>query len=210
MGVGLIGGSLGLALRERGIAKTVVGIGRNPKRLALAKRKGAVDSVTINWKEGISCADLVVICTPVSQIIPIVKELQKYFSANCIVTDVGSTKKAIVEGNENILRKRSKDNIYFIGSHPMAGSEQFGIEAARKDLYMGSLCMVTPTKRSHLQAVNKLKKMWKAIGCNVIEITPDSHDKCVAAVSHLPHVLASALVNTIFRLDKNTDTTQPN
>ena len=201
IGVGLMGGSLGLALRERGIAKSVIGLGRNPTRLAHAKKKGAIDQGTTDWKSGVSQADLVVICTPVGKILPILKELMSYFPDGCLITDVGSTKKTIVEGAEKILRQR-KNKVFFVGSHPMAGSEQYGIEAAKKDLYNGSLCLVTPDKKSNRKAVSRIEKLWESIGCRVLEISPDSHDQSVAAISHFPHIVAASLVNTIAGLDK--------
>jgi prephenate dehydrogenase len=201
VGVGLIGGSLGWALRDREIAKSVIGLGRNPARLALAKKKGAIDFGTTDWKSGVSEADVVVICTPVGKILPIIRELSTHFREGCLVTDVGSTKKSIVEGAEKIFRSR-KNEVFFIGSHPMAGSEQFGIEAAKKDLYEGSICLVTPTVNSPEKEIHRIEKLWKSVGCRVFEISPELHDQSVAAVSHFPHIIAASLVNTVARLDK--------
>lgn len=201
VGVGLIGGSLGMALQERGIAKSVIGLGRNPVRLALAKKKGAIDQGTTDWKSGVSKADLVVICTPVGKILPILKELSSYFPDGCFVTDVGSTKETIVEGAERIFRQR-KNKIFFVGSHPMAGSEQYGIEAAKKDLYDGSLCLVTPSRNSNRKVVSQIEKLWESVGCRVLKISPELHDESVAAISHFPHVLAAVLVNTVAQMDK--------
>ncbi len=201
VGVGLIGGSLGWAIRERGIAKSVIGLGRNPQRLALAKKKGAIDKGTIDWNTGVSNADLVVLCTPVGKILPILKELASHFPVGCLVTDVGSTKNSIVEGAEKILRSR-KNEVFFIGSHPMAGSEQFGIEAAKKDLYEGSLCLVTPAENSQRREIQRIEKLWKSVGCRVLKISPVLHDQSVAAVSHFPHIVASSLVNTVAQMNK--------
>jgi len=202
IGVGLMGGSLGLALRKNGMAKSVIGLGRNSTRLAQAKKKGAIDQGTTDWKSGVSKADLVVICTPVGKILPILKELVGHFPDGCLITDVGSTKKSIVKGAEKILRHR-KNKVFFIGSHPMAGSEHYGIEAAKKDLYNNSLCLVTPDKSSHQKAVRRIKKLWESVGCRVLKISPEIHDESVAAISHFPHVLAASLVNTVARMDKH-------
>ena len=200
IGVGLMGGSLGLALKEQGLVKKVIGLGRNPDKLNLAKKRGAIDLGTTDWKSGIAHAEIVIICTPVGLILPIIRQLFNDFPEGCIVTDVGSTKKTIVYGAEKILKKR-KGEVYFVGSHPMAGSEQFGIESAQKDLYKKSICLVTPIKTSNSKAVNNIKKLWESVGCHVLEISPEKHDQAVAVVSHLPHILATTLVNTIARLN---------
>lgn len=189
IGVGLIGGSLGMAARERGLAERVVGVGRSAERLQIALQRGAVDEVTTSLQEGVSGADMVVVCTPVGLILPTIRLFQQWLSEGCVVTDVGSVKGAIVQQATELLGER------FVGGHPMAGSEQTGVHHARADLFVGSTWALTPTDRTDEDAVRKVTALAEGVGAQVILADPEEHDRAVALTSHLPHAVALALMH---------------
>ncbi|MDP2682147.1 MAG: prephenate dehydrogenase/arogenate dehydrogenase family protein [Deltaproteobacteria bacterium] len=193
IGVGLIGGSLAIILREKGIAKNIVGIGRGLKNLETAKKLGVVDSYTQDVREGVKGADLVVVAIPVASIARVIKEALPSLKKGAIVTDVGSVKKIIVDEIEKIL----PDTIHFIGGHPIAGTENAGVEAAFPTLFQKRRCILTPTKKTNKAALKKVKKLWEIAGSEVILMDADKHDKILAVVSHLPHVVVYSLVNTV-------------
>lgn len=190
LGVGLIGGSIGLALRQRNLAQNVVGIGRSPASLRVARRVGAVSSTTTDVARGVADADLVVICTPVELIVEHVKQVARACQRQVLITDVGSTKSEIVEKLDGELPEHAR----FIGSHPLAGGERTGAAEARVDLLEGRPVVITPTKSSPAADCRELADFWQALGANVISMTPAKHDRAVADISHLPHLMASALV----------------
>jgi prephenate dehydrogenase len=189
VGVGLIGGSVGLALRERRLARTVVGIGRRAASLRKAKQHGAVTETTTNLPRGVAKADLVVVCTPVEKIVEQVRQAAEHCPAGALITDAGSTKATIVVALDDELR----DGVAFVGSHPLAGSEKVGPEAARADLFDGRLVVITPTRRTQPKHVSQIEQFWQSLGARVVCMSPQAHDEAVAATSHLPHLLASAL-----------------
>ncbi|MDO8585704.1 MAG: prephenate dehydrogenase [Armatimonadota bacterium] len=191
VGVGLIGGSLGMAARARGLTKRVIGIGRNEARLDRAKQLNAIDSYTLDRSQGVAEADLVVVCTPVRDIVPNIKAFAGSLKEGAIVTDVGSTKAEVVSGAEAVLGAGP----HFVGGHPMAGSEASGVEAARPDLFEGAAYIITPTDRTNLSAMRKMLKFAKAIGARTIVMSPEEHDYATALVSHVPHVLAAAALS---------------
>ncbi len=193
IGVGLIGGSLAIIMREKGIAKNIVGIGRGLKNLETAKKLGVVDSYTQDVREGVQDADLVVAAIPVASIARVIKEALSSLKKGAIVTDVGSVKKSIIDEVEKIL----PDTIHFVGGHPIAGTENAGAEAAFSTLFQKRRCILTPTKKTNKAALQKVKKLWEIAGSEVIVMDADKHDKILAAVSHLPHVVAYGLVNTV-------------
>lgn len=193
IGVGLIGGSLAMILRQKGIADYIVGIGRGLKNLETAKKLGVVDSYTQDAREGVQDADLVVVAIPVASITKVIKEALPSLKKGAIITDVGSVKKNIVDEVEKIL----PDTIHFIGGHPIAGTENAGVEAAFPTLFQNRRCILTPTKKTNKTALEKVKKLWEIAGSEVILMDADKHDKILAVVSHLPHVVAYSLVNTV-------------
>ena len=193
IGVGLIGGSLAIILREKGIAKSIVGIGRGLKNLETAKKLSVIDSYTQNVRKGVNNADLVVVAIPVASIAKVIKEALPFLKKDAIVTDVGSVKKNIVDEVEKIL----PDTIHFVGGHPIAGTENAGVEAAFPALFQNRRCILTPTKKTNKAALEKVKKLWEIAGSEVIVMDAEKHDKILAAVSHLPHVVAYGLVNTV-------------
>ncbi|GIV14610.1 MAG: prephenate dehydrogenase [Armatimonadota bacterium] len=189
VGVGLIGGSLGMAVRQRGLANRVVGVGRNTERLQVALQAGAVDEATTSLQEGVTGADMVVVCTPVGLIVPTMKRCLQWLSAECVVTDVGSVKSTIVQQATDLLGER------FVGGHPMAGSEQTGVHNARADLFEGTTWALTPTEKTSPHALQKVIALAQGVGAQVITADPNEHDRAVALTSHLPHALALALVH---------------
>lgn len=193
IGVGLIGGSLGMALKRVGLAEEVVGVGRSEEKLRLALEVGAVDRVTTALR-AVADAALVVVATPVGTVIPVVEAIAPYLRAGTVVTDVGSTKAGIVRAAEPIARARG---FSFVGGHPMAGSERTGVKSADPYLFENAYYILTPTPATERDAVAKVRALASGIGARVVELSPEAHDFYVAAVSHLPHCAAAALVNTI-------------
>lgn len=189
IGVGLIGGSLGMAARERGLAERVVGVGRSADRLQVALQREAVDEVTTSLQEGVSSADLVVVCTPVGLIVPTIRLFHQWIPNGCVVTDVGSVKGAIVQQATELLGG------CFVGGHPMAGSEQTGVHHARADLFVGSTWALTPTERTDEHALRTVTALAEGVGAQVILADPEEHDRAVALTSHLPHAVALALMH---------------
>ena len=188
LGVGLIGGSLGMAARERGLTRRVIGIGRNEARLDRALQLKAIDSYTLDRTAGVAEADLVVVCTPVLDIVPAIAGFAGSLKPGAVVTDVGSTKTEVVTGAEAALPKGP----HFVGGHPMAGSEASGVDAARPDLFENAAYIFTPTDNTNLQAMKKMLRFAKAIGARTLVMSPEEHDYAAALISHVPHVLAAA------------------
>ncbi|MDR3706852.1 MAG: prephenate dehydrogenase/arogenate dehydrogenase family protein [Capsulimonadaceae bacterium] len=186
IGVGLLGGSIGLALKARGRCAHVIGIGRNEARLEKAVSLNAVDSFTTDIESGCRDADVIVVCTPVARIIADLPRILSAARRDAVVTDVGSVKSAIVEAAGGDSR--------FIGSHPMAGSEAGGVEAARKDLFVGAAWAITPVAATSAKAVETVRALGEAVGAVVRRLDPIDHDRAVSLVSHLPHVLATSLM----------------
>ena len=189
-----MGGSLGMALRQRGLAEHVCGVVRRSAIIADCERLGAVDLATRNLGPAVRGADLVVLCSPIGQMGPLTQELIPYLEPDAVVTDVGSVKGTLVDELEAPIAKAGG---HFIGSHPMAGSEKTGVQAARADLFEGALCAVTPTARSNAAALARVQQLWAALGSRVLTLSPAQHDDLVSRSSHLPHVVAAALANYV-------------
>ena len=183
-----------MALKERGLAGSVVGFVRRRATLEGAKKAGAVDFATRELKKAVEDADLVILCTPIGQMGKLVEQMLPFMHPGAVVTDVGSVKASVVDELEVLL---SKAGAHFVGSHPMAGSEKTGVSAARADLFVDAICVVTPTGRSDLRAVRQVEALWKNVGGRLLELTPEKHDHLVSRSSHLPHVLAATLANTV-------------
>ena len=196
VGVGLIGGSIGLALRERKLARNIVGIGRRPQALRTAKRRGAVTQTTTDLKAGVARAELVVICTPVDQIPEHARQAAWHAADKSLITDVGSTKEAIVQAVGQALQKHNPRQATFVGSHPMAGSEKQGPQHAREDLFHSRVVAVTPSAETSPKACRVVEQFWKSLGASVFRTSPKAHDEAVASVSHVPHLIASVLAST--------------
>jgi prephenate dehydrogenase len=204
IGVGLLGGSLGLAIKKRRLAGEVTGFVRRAASIADCKKAKAVDSCTCNLREAVAEADLIVLCTPLAQMLPRVREMIPLLKRGAIVTDVGSVKASVVKELESLV---AKAGAHFIGSHPMAGAEKTGVAAARADLFNNAVCVITPTRRSHPAALRTVERFWKAVGTRAMRLTPELHDELVSRSSHLPHVAAATLANLV--LDPALPKSQP-
>lgn len=185
VGVGLIGGSIGLASKAAGVAARVVGVGRDEPTLARAQAAGAIDAYTTAAAEAAQDADLVVVCTPVDRIAADVRACAAVAPARCVLTDAGSTKARLVDELTHEPR--------YVGSHPLAGSERRGAVNGRSDLFNGKVVVITPGPTTNLEAVAVVERFWQAIGSTTVRMDPVSHDRALACTSHLPHAAASAL-----------------
>lgn len=190
VGVGLIGGSIGLAMRAAGLKIKRVGIGRRRLTLDRALEYDAVDEATLDMAEGVRNVDLVVVCTPIGIMGRMFEEMAPHLAEGAIVTDAASTKAQVVTTATRLLPSR----VRFVGSHPIAGSEKTGVEFARADLFQHAVCIVTPVAKSDPEAVQTVQAFWAALGGHVHALTPSRHDQVLARVSHLPHAVAAALV----------------
>ncbi len=193
VGVGLIGGSLGRAMKDRQLAREVVGFSQRQTSLATAMKTQVVDQTCHDVKKAVANADLVVLATPVSVITSMLTTIGPFLKRNCIVTDVGSTKVSIVKVAQECL----PPHVYFVGSHPMAGSEKKGVQNARGDLFDNILCLMTPTDQTNKMACDRVKRLWTALGARVKLVSPEEHDLILAYTSHLPHMAAYALTATL-------------
>ena len=202
-GVGLIGGSLGLALKKNGFRGQRVGLGRNIGRLEKARQHDAVDVVTTDITEGLYGSDLVVLCTPVELVPVLVQHIVEVVGSQqpMVLTDVGSTKSVLVETVEAQLRGKGLDTFSFVGGHPMAGSHETGVGAARATLFENATCIVTPTENTDPDALQQIKNLWEFVGGVPHLLSPETHDLLVGAASHLPHLIASLLTNTVANVE---------
>jgi len=194
LGVGLLGGSLGLAIKQRHLAGRVEGFVRRRQSITETQAAGAVDQAGHDLRAVVADADLVIFCTPIAQMAPLASELLNHLRPGALVTDVGSVKGGVVAELEPLIQRAGGS---FIGSHPMAGAEKMGVAFARPDLFVGAICAVTPSPTSNLDHVARVERFWSAIGAQVLRISPELHDDLVSRSSHLPHVVASELANYI-------------
>lgn len=196
VGVGLIGGSLGMILKRKGLADRVVGVGRRVENLKKAVELGAIDRYVVDSTEGVREADLVVLATPVDTYERHLKEWASCLKTGAIVTDVGSVKGPLVKQAEAAL----PHGVHFVGAHPIAGKEKTGVVAGTPQLFTGARCIITPTKTTDPEALERVRALWRETGSVVLEMDPYEHDKILGAVSHLPHVAAFALTNALIDL----------
>ncbi|MFQ5849096.1 MAG: prephenate dehydrogenase [Candidatus Binatia bacterium] len=194
-GVGLIGGSLALAARKYSLVEEIVGYGRGEKNLRLAQRRGIVESYFMDEGEIPGGVDLLILATPVQSIVRLTESFLPKLESGCLISDVGSVKGKIVREVERILPSQ----IQFVGAHPIAGGEEWGAQAATPDLFSGHRCILTPSQRTDPKALKKISSLWRHLGARVEMMDPRLHDRVLAVVSHLPHVLAFALVDTLGR-----------
>ncbi|MGD1086649.1 MAG: prephenate dehydrogenase/arogenate dehydrogenase family protein [Verrucomicrobiota bacterium] len=194
IGAGLLGGSLGLAIRQRKLAAKVHAYVRRAESVAECQRLGVANLATQSMKDAVDRADLVVLCTPLSQMRELALQMRPFLKPGAVVTDVGSVKAGVAQELEPLLREYQ---VSFVGSHPMAGSERAGLAAARVDLFNNAICLVTPTAQSPVEAVCAVQNFWKALGGWPVRMTPELHDDLVSRSSHLPHVVAAELANYV-------------
>jgi prephenate dehydrogenase len=193
VGVGLIGGSIGLALRERKLAEKIIGIGRRQESLRIARRVGAVTNTTVDLDKGVVEADLVIVCTPVGRIVDDVRNAAQHCPEGILITDAGSTKQKIIAALNDDLPRGCR----FLGSHPLAGSEKTGAAFATADLFEGRVAILTPTKNTRAEDFDFLEQFWQSLGSVVVQMSPEEHDKALALTSHLPHIAAAGMAGLI-------------
>lgn len=191
IGVGLLGGSIGLGLRANSCNSRITGYGHRRQSLERAVEFNAIDRYSLDLADAVQDADLVILCTPVGLFAPILQELAPLLKPGVIITDVGSTKRSVVRLAAELL----PDNVHFVGSHPMAGSEKRGVEYARADLFHGAMCILTPTAATDPKSLSLVEAFWHSLQMRLIRLSPEEHDAAVADISHLPHVLAAALLS---------------
>ena len=191
VGVGLIGGSLAAALRQRKATCRVIGVGRDSSRLALAKKAGLIDDGFTDIASVVRLANMIVFCTPVERIAEGVREALSGSPTDpsLLITDAGSVKGPICKALADVPN--------FIGAHPIAGSHRHGFEAADGQLFEGKVCVITPNSSTAQDQVHRLERFWQSIGMNTVTMAPDEHDRTLAMTSHLPHVVAAALAGTL-------------
>ncbi|MFC2060919.1 prephenate dehydrogenase [Elusimicrobiota bacterium] len=194
-GMGLIGGSIGLALKEKGLAEEVCGWGRNMERLKLALDKGACDTVTTDIKEASAGMEILILATPPEIIKMQLKDIKQYLEKGVLIMDVGSVKESIVEAVE-------KEGVFnagaeFLGCHPMAGSEKTGVANAQGAMFENAPCIITPVDENTAEGIDKGKRFWEGLGADIYVIGASEHDLMIGMVSHLPHVVSSVLTKSL-------------
>ncbi len=195
VGLGLLGGSLGRALKQIFPKAAVIGVSRSRSKIRLAKRKGFITQGTTKLSEAVKSCDCVFICTPVDTIPTFISQIDWFAKSGTVVTDVGSTKEKLIHWVE----KKKFKNIYFVGSHPMAGSHLTGLQHAKGDLYRSSFTFVTTHREIHGPALRFVVKLWQKLCRRVVVIKAKEHDSIVAEISHLPHLISALLIDLVSR-----------
>jgi len=193
-GVGLIGGSVALALKKAGSTAQIVGVGRSSESLQVALDLGVIDTATSDIADAVKDADIILIAAPVAQTPSILSAIKPHLTASTVITDAGSTKGDVLQCAQEILGEQFSQ---FVGGHPIAGAEKSGVTAAMADLYTNKNVVLTPASATNPEAIQRVKTLWLTCGANVSEMSAATHDGIFAAVSHLPHLLAFALVDDI-------------
>ncbi|MDE2618384.1 MAG: prephenate dehydrogenase/arogenate dehydrogenase family protein, partial [Burkholderiales bacterium] len=194
IGCGLMGGSFALALKRAGLVKRVVGYSKSPSTTERARAMGVIDVEAPSALLAVSGADIVLVAVPVSATEATFKAIKHLVTPQMLIMDVGSTKRDVVDAARRALREQIGS---FVPAHPISGKEVSGVEHADPDLYSGKQIILTPLDRTHAAQVQQAIDVWSALGCHVLKMTPESHDAAFAAVSHLPHLIAFALMNAI-------------
>jgi len=194
IGCGLMGGSFALALKRAGLVKRVVGYSKSPSTTERARQMGVIDVEAPSALLAVSGADLVLLAVPVAATEATFKAIKHLVSKDMLIMDVGSTKRDVVDASRRVLREHVGS---FVPCHPITGKEVSGVEHADVDLYGGRQVILTPIERTQVAQLNKAQALWEALGCNVLKMSPEAHDAAFAAVSHLPHMIAFALMNGI-------------
>ena len=194
IGVGLLGGSIGLAAQQRKLAARVEGYVRRTATISECEKLGILHFGYRDLARSVQDADLVIFCTPIAQMKDLALGLAPHLKPGTLVTDVGSVKGTVVAELEPIFREAGA---VFIGSHPMAGGEKMGASAARADLFQNAVCVVTPTAHTPKPALERIEQFWRDLGSRVIRLSPETHDDLVGRSSHLPHVVAAELANYV-------------
>jgi len=198
IGVGLIGGSVARALRECNCVDSIVGTGRNQENLRRAEELGVIDAYSMEIAKAVEGADIVLVAVPLGAMQAVFEQIQPHLSDNAIVTDVGSAKQSVIVAAQQCFKERAT---MFVPGHPIAGTEKSGVEASFAELFQHRRVILTPDEETDPAALNKVKLLWQACGAQVMEMGAVHHDAVLAATSHLPHMLAYALVDTLARMD---------
>jgi prephenate dehydrogenase len=199
LGVGLIGASFALALKKHGLCSQITGYGRTEQNLRKAKKKKIIDSFQPDPAKACDGADLVVFATPVGSFSGVAEKIRSRLKKNAVVTDVGSVKGKLVRDMEKLLPR----DVFFVGGHPIAGSDRSGIDTAAAEIFKGAKCIITPTQNTDKGALKKVTALWKTLGSVIKFLDPDEHDRIYAAVSHLPHLIAYEIVNTVSDMNES-------
>jgi prephenate dehydrogenase len=194
IGCGLMGGSFALAMKKAGLVKRVVGYSKSPSTTERARQMGVIDVEAPSALMAVSGADIVLLAVPVSATEASFKAIKHLITPNMLIMDVGSTKRDVVDASRRVLKEHAG---VFVAAHPITGKEVSGVEHADPDLYFGKQVILTPTERTQVVQLKKAVDLWTALGCQVLQMSPEAHDAAYAAVSHLPHLIAFALMNAI-------------
>jgi len=197
VGVGLIGGSIGIDVRRRKLAGKVIGVGRRRSSLRAALRKGALDRTTLDINSGVRGSELVVFATSAAKILPLALSALGTVEHGALLTDVASTKGHIARGMAELLKRTQRHDVAYVGSHPLAGSHERGPTAAKANLLCGNTCVLAGSAGAKPEHFALLRRFWRSLGMKVVRMTTERHDRLLAQASHLPHVAAAALINTI-------------
>jgi len=199
IGVGLIGGSLARALKKAGVVKEIVGCGRNREQLEVAKTLNVIDAYDTDIQTAVKHCDMVVLAVPLGAMQSVMNQIAPVITNDMIITDVGSAKQSVVD---SAMKSFGELPVSFVPAHPIAGTEKSGVEASFAELYENRRVIITPLKTSSKAAISKVTAMWKACGANIVETSVEHHDEILAATSHLPHILAYSLVDTLAKMDE--------
>lgn len=199
LGVGLLGASFALALKKSGLCRTITGYGRNRENLQRAKERNIIDSFEQDPVAACRDSDLIMLSAPVGAFAGLAKAIAPALKKGAVITDVGSVKGILVRQLEKMMPK----DVYYIGGHPISGSDRSGIDSANAELFKNARCVITPTENSDPSALDKIQNLWKALGSEIIILNPEEHDRIYASVSHLPHLIAYAMVNTVAEMDRS-------
>lgn len=199
LGIGLLGASFAMALKKNNLCSSITGYGRNRENLLRAKERGIIDSFDGDPASACRDADLVMLATPAGSFVDLITLVAPVLKRGAVLSDVGSVKGALVRDIEKILPQ----HVHYIGGHPIAGSDRSGIDSADAGLFRNAKCIITPTDSSDPDALEQIKRLWKTLGADILLLTPEEHDRIYASVSHLPHLIAYALVNTVADMDRS-------
>jgi prephenate dehydrogenase len=194
IGCGLMGGSFALALKRAGLVKRVVGYSKSPSTTERARQLGVIDVEAPSALLAVSGADIVLLAVPVAATEATLKAIRHLLTRDMLIMDVGSTKRDVIDAARRVLRENVGS---FVPCHPIAGQEASGVEHADPELYFNRQVIITPIERTQVAQLDKAKRVWEELGCQVVQMSPEAHDSAFAAVSHLPHLIAFALVNGI-------------
>ena len=202
IGCGLMGGSFALALKRAGLVKRVVGYSKSPSTTSQARQLGVIDVEAPSALLAVAGADIVLLAVPVSATEATFKSIKHLITPQTLVMDVGSTKRDVVDAARRALREQVGS---FVPAHPITGKEVSGVEHAEPDLYIGKHVILTPIERTLPRQIQQATEVWSALGCNVVQMTPESHDAAFAAVSHLPHLIAFAMMHSLITQPKGAE-----